>query len=63
MRDEMFGRMWVAHHDNFSSDVSRGLSSLRNALVRLPVWDGTTSQLIALVAAFLVTGLSFSATA
>ncbi|MGQ0588204.1 MAG: hypothetical protein ACT4N8_01560 [Sphingosinicella sp.] len=63
MRDEMFGRMWVAHHDDFSSDVARGLAGLRDAFFRLPVWDGTTSQLIALVAAFLVTGLSFSATA
>ena len=33
------------------------------AVARLPAWDGTTQQLLALVVAFLVTGLTFNATA
>jgi hypothetical protein len=26
MRDEMFGRMWVAHHQEFSNDLGRFLA-------------------------------------
>lgn len=63
MRDELFGRMWVAHHETFASDLGRGLASLRGTLARLPVWDGTTAHLLALVAAFVVTGLTFNTTA
>ena len=63
MRDELYDRLWVDHHEDFSRDLERAFASLRGALARLPVWDGTTAQLLALVAAFVITGLSFNATA
>jgi hypothetical protein len=70
MRDEMDARMWVQHHDQFSLSVDRGLerlgaglSRLRAGAARLAHWDGTTAQLLALVAAFAVTALSFNTTA
>lgn len=63
MRDELFGRIWVAHHEDFSINLSRGLAVLRGAVARLPAWDGTTAHLLALVAAFVVTGLTFNTTA
>jgi len=63
MRDEIYDRLWVDHHENFSRDLDRAFAALRAAIARLPVWDGTTAQLLALVAAFAITGLSFNATA
>lgn len=63
MQDEMFGRMWIAHHHDFSGDLTRGIAAVRDALARLPAWDGTTTQLLSLIVAFAITGLSFSATA
>lgn len=62
MLDEMGGRLWVAHHNEFSLSVSRGLGRLRQGLARLASWDGTTPQLLAILAAFLITSLSFTST-
>ena len=62
MRDEMDGRLWVAHHDELSLSIDRGLTRLRNGLARLAIWDGTTPQLFAIVAAFVVTSLGFAST-
>ncbi len=62
MRDEMFGRLWVAHHDELSLSIDRGVARVRKALSRLAAWDGTTPQLLAIVAAFLVTSLGFTTT-
>ena len=62
MLDEMGGRLWVAHHNEFSLSASRGLSRLRQGLQRLAAWDGTTPQLFAIVAAFLITSLGFAST-
>ena len=62
MRDEMDGRMWVAHHDEFSLSVGRGFSRLRRGLQRLSTWDGTVPQLLAMVAAALITSLGLFAT-
>ena len=62
MRDEMFGRLWVAHHDELSLSIDRGLTRLKNGLSRLAAWDGTTPQLFAIVAAFLITSLGFTST-
>lgn len=63
MRDEIYDRLWVDNHEAFSSDLDRAFASLRGAIARLPVWDGTTQQLLALVVAFLITGLTFNTTA
>lgn len=62
MRDEMDGRLWVAHHDELSLSIDRGLARLRSGLARLVAWDGTTPQLFAIVAAFLITSLGFAST-
>lgn len=63
MRDEMFGRLWVAHHDELSLSIDRGVKRVKDSLSRLAVWDGTSPQLFAIVAAFLVTSLGFTTTA
>jgi hypothetical protein len=63
MRDEMDGRMWVAHHDAFSRWAGDAAAGLRSALTRLSTWDGTAAQLFVLVASFAITALSFNATA
>lgn len=63
MRDELDGRMWVDHHDQFGEWVDSALSVLRSGLSRLATWDGSTHQLLALVAAFAVTALTFNTTA
>ena len=62
MRDEMDARLWVAHHDELSLSIDRGVTRLRNGLARLAIWDGTTPQLFAIVAAFVVTSLGFAST-
>ena len=62
MLDEMGGRLWVAHHNEFSLSIGRVLSRLRQGLERLASWDGTTPQLFAIVAAFLITSVGFSST-
>ena len=62
MRDEMDGRLWVEHHAAFADSVDRALAGLRSAVGRLAGWDGSTHQLIALVLAFALTGLTFQST-
>ena len=62
MRDEMDGRIWVANHQQFSDGIDDLVSRARTGLTRLWTWDGTTPQLFALVAAFLITALSFNTT-
>jgi hypothetical protein len=57
MRDEIDGRMWVAHHESFSQWVDGAAAALRNGLHRLAGWDGSVHQLLALVAAFALTAL------
>lgn len=64
MRDELDGRMWVDHHDQFGLWVDGAIAAIRSGLARLASWDGSSAQLLALVAALAVTGLTFnSATA
>ena len=63
MLDEMSGRFWTAHHDQFSQSASRGLARLRQGLARFASWDGTTHQLLAIVAALVITSLGFTSTA
>lgn len=62
MRDEMDGRLWVAHHQEFADGVDRALAGLRSALGRLAGWDGSTAQLMALVVSFALTALTFHST-
>ena len=62
MRDEIDGRMWVAHHDDFSRWVGDAASAIRSGLYRLSGWDGSAHQLIALAAAFALTALNMSFT-
>lgn len=62
MRDEMDGRLWVAHHDELSLLIDRGVARVRHGLARFASWDGTTPQLFAIVAAFLITSLGFTST-
>jgi len=59
---EMDHRMWVEHHDQLSLSIDRGLARLRAGLARLANWDGTTGQLIAMTAAFMITGFSLAFT-
>lgn len=63
MRDEMDGRMWVENHDRFALLVDDALAALRAGLARIGQWDGTSHQLLALLVSFVVTGLTFNATA
>jgi hypothetical protein len=58
MRDELDGRMWVAHHDDFSAWVAQAAATVRGGLYRLAGWDGSAHQLIALAAAFALTALN-----
>jgi hypothetical protein len=62
MRDEIDGRIWAANHQPFADGIDDLLGRLRARLVRLPSWDGTSVQLFALVAAFLITALTFNTT-
>ena len=59
MLDEMSGRFWTAHHNQFS----QGLGRLRQGLARFASWDGTTHQFLAIVAALVITSLGFTSTA
>lgn len=62
MRDELDGRMWVAHHEQFGQWVDDAIVAIRGGLGRLAYWDGSTHQLLALIAAFAITGLTFNTT-
>ena len=63
MRDELYGRMWVENHEVFSQGIDSGIAKIRAGLARLASWDGTSHQLLALVAAFAITSLTFNSTA
>lgn len=63
MIDEMDGRLWVAHHNEFSLWAGRALGRIRQGLARFASWDGTTHQLVAILAALAVTSLGFTTTA
>ena len=62
MRDEIDGRMWVAHHDQYSRFVVGAAAALRAGLYRLAGWDGSAHQLLALAAAFALTALNLGFT-
>jgi len=60
MRDEIDARLWNEHHEALSEAIDAGLARLRAGLARLAAWDGTTQHLLALVASFAITALSFN---
>jgi hypothetical protein len=62
MRDEYDARFWIDHHEGFADGVDRVLARLQLVLGRLPAWDGSSQHLIALVAAFAITLLTFGRT-
>jgi len=62
MRDELDGRMWVDHHEAFGEWVDNAAAAIRAGLGRFAGWDGSTHQLLAMVAAFAATGLSLALT-
>jgi hypothetical protein len=62
MRDELDGRMWIDHHEQFGQWVDGAITAVRSGLARLAHWDGSTHQLLAMIAAFAITGLTFNTT-
>jgi hypothetical protein len=62
MREELDGRMWADHHDRFSLWVGDAAAAVRAGLARFAAWDGSSHQLLAMIAAFAATGLSLIAT-
>ena len=62
MREELDGRMWIDHHEQFVTWVGDAAAAVRAGLARFAGWDGSTHQLLAMIAAFAVTGLSLVAT-
>ena len=50
MRDELDGRMWVAHHDQYSAWIGTAAATIRAGLYRIAGWDGSAHQLLALAA-------------
>jgi hypothetical protein len=62
MREELDGRMWVDHHEQFGEWIDDITATIRASLARFAGWDGSTHQLLAMIAAFAVTGLSLTLT-
>ena len=62
MRDEYDSRFWNDHHEGFADGLDRAGSAIRLAMSRLAYWDGSSHQLLALVAAFALTALTFNTT-
>jgi hypothetical protein len=62
MREELDGRMWADHHDRFVAWVGDAAKRVRGGLDRFAGWDGSSHQLLAMIAALAVTGLSLIAT-
>ena len=58
MREELDGRMWVAHHESFGDWVVGAAGTIRAGLHRFAGWDGSMNQLLALTLAFALTGLN-----
>ena len=62
MRDEYDARYWVENHDSLTAGIDRGLAFMRSVAGRFAGWDGSSHQLLALLLAFAITGLSFNGT-
>lgn len=63
MRDEIDGRLWTAHHENFDDWVNQAAALLRAGLARLGSWDGSASHLLSLVASIAITAFTVKSTA
>ena len=63
MVDQFLDRLWADDRARFADGVDDFSARLGNVFARFSNWDGTTHQLIALVAAFLITSLNFNVTA
>lgn len=62
MRDELDGRMWVAHHDQFNQWVDGAIAGIGGAL-RLGSLPRLPAQLLSVAAAVGLTALTFGAAA
>lgn len=62
MRDEMDGRLWAANHQTFADGIDELFSRLSALSARAISWDGSAAQLAALLAAFLITAITFNTT-
>jgi hypothetical protein len=62
MREELDGRMWVAHHEHYRDWAVGAGAAIRAGLHRLAGWDGSVHQLLALALAFALTGLDLGFT-
>ena len=60
MNDEIFGRMWTAHHDRFSADVSRALNGASVKAQRVSAAVPMPLKAMAAVLAMSVTSLIFA---
>jgi hypothetical protein len=58
MIDEQGARMWAEHHLAFGDWVDRAAATVRAGISRFAGWDGSTHQLLALAAAFVLTALN-----
>jgi hypothetical protein len=64
MRDEMDGRIWTAHHDQFSVSIDNGLGAIGGAIrLGLSSLPKLPAQLMSGVAAFSITLLTLGAMA
>ena len=62
MRDEMYGRLWEAHHDQFSEWVGTAFAAAGERLRSLPRLGGA-QQLFAAVISAGLTLITFTASA
>lgn len=62
MVDQFLDRLWADDRARFADGVDDISARVSNVFARFSSWDGTTHQLLAFVAAFLITSLNFNAT-
>ena len=61
MRDEIDGRIWTAHHEEFSASVDAAIAELGAKVRRLlALRNGVANQLLSFAAAFTITALTFT---
>ena len=63
MVDQFIDRLWADDRARFADGIDDVGAKLQSLFARFSSWDGSTHQLIALIAAFLITTLNFNATA
>ena len=61
MRDEIDGRIWAAHHEEFSASIDAAIAELGAKARRLlSLRNEAANQLFAFAAAFGITALTFT---